>query len=50
MRRLRNVLVALVFLAVAVGGGLWLEKQLRIDACLDRGGRWDYAAGTCLTS
>lgn len=30
-------------------GGTWISRELSIDRCLDRGGRWDRAAGTCDT-
>ena len=36
----------LIFLIVA---GWWVEKELRIDSCLDLGGRWDYEAEKCQT-
>jgi len=26
---------------------LWLRNYLRVDACLDRGGRWNAVKGVC---
>lgn len=26
----------------------WVQVQLRIDECLDQGGRWDHEAGQCV--
>jgi hypothetical protein len=34
-------------LALAVLVMLWVRKFLLIDACLDRGGRWNYTIGEC---
>lgn len=46
--RRRTVFLAAVLTATAIGSGLWVERQLRIDACLDGGGRWDYGGGICV--
>ena len=45
-------IAALAFVVVAVLAILWRVHEfdpdfLRIDACLDRGGSWDYEARTC---
>lgn len=48
-RRVRLVAIML-FLAATLGAVAalpWLRRQLRIDTCLDNGGRWDYAAERC---
>jgi hypothetical protein len=42
--RVIGVFVALVVIALI---GAYLRRELMIDACLDRGGRWDYAANQC---
>jgi hypothetical protein len=36
---------ALVCLAIA--GALWAYRWLKIDSCLDLGGRWDYVENRC---
>ena len=42
----RKVVVALVVLLVVLVG-LWLYKQLKIDSCLDDGGRWNEQQSAC---
>ena len=38
----------LVLLAVVlITAGLWAERQLSIDSCLDSGGRWNYEVAAC---
>lgn len=46
-RRKKMVLTICLLLAVIAGTGVWLARELRIDSCLDGGGRWDYAGGKC---
>lgn len=46
--RRRIIFLAAVLITTAIGSGLWVERQLRIDACLDGGGRWDYGGGICV--
>lgn len=41
------VLVAVVELLLAWNRGRWAAPQLRIDACLDAGGRWDWVRERC---
>lgn len=36
--------VTLIALALAT---LWIRHQLEIDACMDKGGRWDHKGDTC---
>lgn len=36
--------IALVIVGVLV---MWFRHQLRIDSCLDRGGRWNSELSTC---
>ncbi|SOB59837.1 protein of unknown function [Pseudodesulfovibrio profundus] len=47
-------LLALALAGIIVVAGYfclpWVQQQLKIDACLDRGGRWDYAAERCSDS
>jgi len=45
-KRTRLVLSALI-LALLVIFGYLLKGFLKIDSCLDRGGRWNYETGTC---
>lgn len=48
MRRSRLKLLVLLLVTLAViATALYLRRQLQIDACLDRGGRWDYEQRTC---
>jgi len=44
--RSRMILVAIA-LAVAAAVAWWVARQLSIDGCLDRGGRWDYERSLC---
>jgi hypothetical protein len=37
----------LVAVAVVVAIAWWASGQLRIDSCLDSGGRWNYELGIC---
>lgn len=38
----------LVLLAAAlIAAGMWVQRELSIDSCLDRGGRWNYEADVC---
>jgi hypothetical protein len=36
-----------VVLAVVAALALWLRHELRIDSCLDRGGRWNNELSAC---
>jgi hypothetical protein len=49
MRISRRSKLALGVVAAAglVAFVFWAYRWLKIDACLDRGGAWDYAAGKC---
>lgn len=47
MRRRQPVGAGIVLAVCLVIAGPWLMRQLRIDGCLDRGGRWDHALGAC---
>lgn len=42
----RAPIVLIVVVAVAIGI-LYLSRFLRIDDCLDGGGRWDYEKNIC---
>jgi hypothetical protein len=37
----RKLLLGAFIFASLVAFGLWLRNEVRIDSCLDRGGRWD---------
>jgi hypothetical protein len=43
----RQLLAPLIVGTISVGSGLWVALQLRIDRCLDAGGRWDAAHRSC---
>jgi hypothetical protein len=34
-------------LAVLAALGLWMRDAVRVDRCLDHGGRWDYVDRAC---
>jgi len=44
----RQSLAPLIVGIISVGSGLWVALQLRIDRCLDAGGRWDAVRRICL--
>jgi Amidohydrolase family len=43
----RQSLGPLIVGIISVGSGLWVALQLRIDRCLDAGGRWDAVRRVC---
>lgn len=43
----RQSLAPLLVGIISVGSGLWVALQLRIDRCLDAGGRWDAVRRVC---
>lgn len=43
----RQSLAPLLVGIISVGSGLWVALQLRIDRCLDAGGRWDALRRAC---
>ena len=43
----RKFLLGAFVLALLVAVGLWLRNEVRIDSCLDRGGRWDQERQMC---
>jgi len=45
-KRTRFVLCALSLVLLVIFG-YWLKGFLKIDSCLDSGGRWNYDTGTC---
>jgi len=46
--RSKKTIFALIAAAVVITLlGMYVRRQLAIDACLDHGGRWDYAANKC---
>lgn len=45
---MRLRVIALLSIVVLVAAGVWLLiDYFTIDACLDGGGRWNYASGVC---
>ena len=48
--RRRILFLAAALFAAAVGGRLWVERQVRLDACLDQGEQWNYVDGVCITA
>jgi hypothetical protein len=48
MKRMgKLVAIALVMFGIA-WLGVWLAEQIRIDSCLDSGGRYGYEAESCV--
>ena len=43
----RQALGPLLVGIISVGSGLWVALQLRIERCLDAGGRWDVGRRVC---
>lgn len=43
----KRILIVLVILGIFASVVFLVHRQLRIDACLDGGGRWNYDDGTC---
>jgi hypothetical protein len=46
MKRRKQIIVILIIAAFAVLG-VWGREQLKIDRCLDQGGRWNYERSAC---
>jgi hypothetical protein len=40
-------LVVVLVVAVVAVVGVWFAREMKIDSCLDRGGRWNYSLGQC---
>ena len=40
-------LIAFPLIVVFVVVGIWLKAQIKIDSCLDDGGRWNYEQEKC---
>ncbi|MBB6562186.1 hypothetical protein HNP48_004895 [Acidovorax soli] len=47
MTQLLRVGIILSIAAAVVAGGIWLDCEMSIDSCLDRGGAWDYQQARC---
>jgi len=43
----RKILLGASVLALLIAAGVWLRNEVRIDSCLDRGGRWDIERQMC---
>lgn len=44
----RQSLASLLIGIISIMAGLWVGTQLRIDRCMDAGGRWDVARRLCV--
>lgn len=44
----RQALAPLLIGIISIMAGLWVGTQLRIDRCIDAGGRWDVARRICV--
>jgi len=47
MRRLAPAILVGLAIVIAFLGGYWFRHWITIDACLDRGGRWNEQTATC---
>ncbi len=47
MKRAGALIFLIVLGATLLWGAMWAYRYLALDACLDRGGRWDYAKQAC---
>ena len=36
-----------LLVVVLIAAGMWATRELSIDSCLDRGGRWNYEIAAC---
>jgi len=45
--QIKKLLSFMFLLALLVLFVLWLRNEVRIDSCLDRGGRWDDSKQLC---
>jgi hypothetical protein len=46
MRRPTRLLISFAIVGLAIFA-FWLFEQVKIDSCLDRGGRWNYDGKAC---
>jgi hypothetical protein len=42
--------IAFLLTAAVITAGLWLDRELSIDSCLDRGGSWNHEHSECIMS
>lgn len=47
MKRPFFVGLVAVLAAVLITAGIWVKRELSIDSCLDRGGRWNDETAAC---
>ena len=47
MNKITRFVLCVLSLVLLVIFGYWLKGFLKIDSCLDRGGRWNYDTATC---
>ena len=43
----RKIMAFGLIVIFVIGGWFWLRKEIRIDSCLDLGGRWNYETKSC---
>jgi hypothetical protein len=43
----RKKLIVVIGVAIVFVLSLWIARRAKIDACLDRGGRWVYEHNRC---
>jgi hypothetical protein len=42
-----RIIVLILGLLVSAGLGTWVAHEMRVDSCLDRGGRWNTEGAKC---
>ena len=43
----RKILLGVFVVALLVAVELWMQDEVQIDSCLDRGGKWDQERQMC---
>jgi hypothetical protein len=44
---MKKIYISVALLIVVLLTGIWFKGQLKIDSCLDLGGRWNYEKKEC---
>lgn len=45
--RTKKIMVGLVIILGVIASVIWFARELKIDRCLDQGGRWNYTEEIC---
>jgi FtsZ-interacting cell division protein ZipA len=46
-KRTITIIVLTVVIIAIIGIGMWCNRFMEIDKCLDSGGRWNYETNEC---